>query len=395
TGFLLQLLSFIAVFAIAHPGSRVVSDLDYAFTADSGLSLGIRIFAIVLTVIAILNLVITLFRMRAKRGYIFDTARFGLQLIVAVVVVALSIAIPETGTAPDFGVLATLPVLLLLLVSLAEFLLALLVMILAIKRGSARSSENKVRIAQQPVQPPMMMNPMPVAPMMAPQEEEEQTTNVSIVLDRPSKPQDEEEEEEDVDEPADENKKDEPFTVSETLLPEASKPESEKVVKSIVYVTNIGNNDGEPAFDEKNDLPYDINETPIAYSDESLFDAPKKSAPVIVEIPEPKPMKEPEPYRSNEDDYEPVRDLPKTERIREIYYYKDDKEEKDEEPIEKKPEKKKEPEVKEEKPEEKKPEPVKTEFMKEMEALARDASKSAKQEEPKKPAYENRYAPPP
>ncbi len=391
--FILFALACAAVFAIGYPTFRMIADLNSAFVSGTSLNIGIRIMILALVVICIFNLLVSLFRMRAKRGRIFDTSRFALQLIAAITLFSFYIALPAAAAdAPDFGFLASLPAILLLSSSPTAFLFALFTMIVVMKRASivveeiSKTDDSAMNTAMS-VAAPAATNPY----VSTEQETEVLPTNVSIFVERPAEQTDENKETGSYQEteefiPAGQEPINESFTVSETVVdtipeeqPKPAETESEKVVKSIVYVTNITNEPTETdnAERELGPIPYDVNETPISIADEQRLGRAKTEENAN------SADKDESDRDAESESYEPVRDVPKTERIREIYYYKDEfKDDREEETI---------------KREEKKPaEPVKTDFMREMEALAKSAAQPAKTEKAEetseqKPAFENTF----
>lgn len=119
--FLLGALSLFSLLALAVPEApltKALNDIVYI----NGSSLEVRIAIIVLCGVMMCNLLISLMRLTAGRGYVFDALRFGLQLISAAAVTYLA----AEGNLVNFFSSQPLSAVLLLACPLCAFALSII-----------------------------------------------------------------------------------------------------------------------------------------------------------------------------------------------------------------------------------------------------------------------------
>lgn len=150
---LMLLLTCAATFAVFFPqvseNGNILFDVNNAFMKGAEMNMVVRIAAIALTALALFNLIVSVARLGAIKGFTFDAVRYGLMFAAALVLGIMYIAKPASGTAPDWTSIARLPVLLLLIASFAAFLVALLT---AIVRGAKSRAKKK---AENPEEAPV------------------------------------------------------------------------------------------------------------------------------------------------------------------------------------------------------------------------------------------------
>ena len=138
---LLNVLSFLLVaaviFGLTYPGSAMAeADIRYTHFGDN---LFVNLTAFIAAVVVILNFIISVVRMSAKKAYVFDAVRFGILLVA--VVLAIVAQIVDKTFEVMFGSANLLAVILAAAASLAAFLLALIIAIVQASKARAKEAE--------------------------------------------------------------------------------------------------------------------------------------------------------------------------------------------------------------------------------------------------------------
>lgn len=138
---LLNVLSFLLVaaviFGLTYPGSAM-AEADIWYT-HFGNNLFVNLTAFIAAVVVILNFIISVVRMSAKKAYVFDAVRFGILLVA--VVLAIVAQIVDKTFEVMFGSANLLAVILAAAASLAAFLLALIIAIVQASKARAKEAE--------------------------------------------------------------------------------------------------------------------------------------------------------------------------------------------------------------------------------------------------------------
>ena len=138
---LLNVLSFLLVaaviFGLTYPGSAM-AEADIRYT-HFGNNLFVNLTAFIAAVVVILNFIISIVRMSAKKAYVFDAVRFGI-LFVAVMLAIVAQIVDKTFEVM-FGSANLLAVILAAAASLAAFLLALIIAIVQASKARAKEAE--------------------------------------------------------------------------------------------------------------------------------------------------------------------------------------------------------------------------------------------------------------
>lgn len=138
--FLLLLLVLGAGFGMFYKESETLNALRLSFTtANRGWALIMQIFALATAFMLLFNFAASALRLGAKGKYLFVTVTYGLQFAFAV---ALAIVLALNPAGHNWSILGKLPMLVLLIASIAAFLVVLLFVILrAVKKKKANAEK--------------------------------------------------------------------------------------------------------------------------------------------------------------------------------------------------------------------------------------------------------------
>ncbi len=138
--FLLLLLVLGAGFGMFYKESETLNALRLSFTtANRGWALIMQIFALATAFMLLFNFAASALRLGARGKYLFVTVTYGLQFAFAV---ALAIVLALNPAGHNWSILGKLPMLVLLIASIAAFLVVLLFVILrAVKKKKANAEK--------------------------------------------------------------------------------------------------------------------------------------------------------------------------------------------------------------------------------------------------------------
>lgn len=141
---LIYLLALAAVFGFFYPQSAASGNTVLYFSnlsTGSDPSVMTQILVLATGWLALANLVLSTFRIPAKRAFLFDLVRFALQFVAVIVLAAFFVFLPAEGTSPAWEALATIPVILLAVATLAAFLFSLLQFLTSRKKADTAAEE--------------------------------------------------------------------------------------------------------------------------------------------------------------------------------------------------------------------------------------------------------------